>query len=359
MSHKPIQKHHRGLHLFACFTLVSTLLLICLGGHVTSKEAGMAVPDWPTTYGENMFLYPIHKWVGGIFWEHSHRLVASAVGMFTIILTVWTFIKYKGFLLRFLTSVALFLVIIQGILGGLRVVLIFPEIGIIHGALAQLFFSLIAIISLMTSRLWLNLQDKVASSDFKATELKSILKLTIPLTCFIFLQLLLGATIRHEHAGLSIPDFPLHYGQIIPPMGEHEVEKINEYRELHTNLPPTSTLQIALHFAHRLFAYLITALFIYSYWWMFKHSKAGFKAFKGWFNVWINLIILQVALGVSVILTEKTAEFATLHVANGASILALGVVLNVLIWQCMQLAAPYKKAAVNEVPLERAVPSGV
>src|SRR4051794_9133744 len=80
---------YNWLHRFAWLTLVATLLLICSGGMVTSKGVGLAVPDWPTTFGYNMFLFPVSKWVGGIFFEHTHRLIASTVGLLTIILAIW------------------------------------------------------------------------------------------------------------------------------------------------------------------------------------------------------------------------------------------------------------------------------
>src|SRR3954453_21766130 len=79
----------KWLHRFAWFTSIATLFLICSGGMVTSKGVGLAVPDWPTTFGYNMFLFPISQWVGGIFFEHTHRLIASLVGFLTIILAVW------------------------------------------------------------------------------------------------------------------------------------------------------------------------------------------------------------------------------------------------------------------------------
>src|SRR6478672_10125447 len=79
----------RWLNRFAWLTCVATLLLICSGGMVTSKNVGLAVPDWPTTFGYNMFFFPISKWVGGIFFEHTHRLIASVIGFLTIILAIW------------------------------------------------------------------------------------------------------------------------------------------------------------------------------------------------------------------------------------------------------------------------------
>src|SRR5688572_3975924 len=96
---------HIALHRFALFTACSTAFLIFVGGLVTSNSAGLAVPDWPTTYGENMFLFPYEKWVGGIFYEHGHRLVASFVGMLTVILMVWILLREKRSWMRKLSVV--------------------------------------------------------------------------------------------------------------------------------------------------------------------------------------------------------------------------------------------------------------
>src|SRR5215475_10779758 len=85
----PLPGDSGWLHRFACVTAAATLLLIAIGGLVTSHEAGMAVPDWPNSYGYNMFLFPISKWVGGIFYEHSHRLLASFGGVLVVVLTRW------------------------------------------------------------------------------------------------------------------------------------------------------------------------------------------------------------------------------------------------------------------------------
>src|SRR5689334_2500649 len=105
---------------FAVLTALATLALIALGGLVTSHGVGMSVPDWPTTYGYNMFLFPVSKWVGGIFYEHTHRLAASLVGFLTLILAVWLWLKESRAWLRWLGIFALFAVVLQGVLGGLR-----------------------------------------------------------------------------------------------------------------------------------------------------------------------------------------------------------------------------------------------
>src|SRR5947208_5426183 len=119
---------------------------------VTSKGVGLAVPDWPTTFGYNMFLFPVSKWIGGIFFEHTHRLIASAVGFLTIILAIWLWRGEPRKWVRCLGIIALCAVILQGVLGGLRVTMLKDEIGIFHACLAQAFLGLFVLIALTTSR---------------------------------------------------------------------------------------------------------------------------------------------------------------------------------------------------------------
>src|SRR5437868_11008574 len=147
-------RRFRWLHRFAWFTSIATLLLICSGGMVTSKGVGLAVPDWPTTFGYNMFLFPASKWIGGIFFEHTHRLIASTVGFLTIILAASLWFLDRRRWVRILGIAAVGAVILQGVLGGLRVTMLKDEIGIFHACLAQAFFGLIVIIALVTSRSW-------------------------------------------------------------------------------------------------------------------------------------------------------------------------------------------------------------
>src|SRR5438445_10250337 len=139
---------------FARLTALATLVLVCFGGLVTSHDAGMAVPDWPNTFGYNLFFFPVSQWVGGIFYEHTHRLVASGVGMLTTILAAWLLLKDSRRWLRWLGIGAFLAVVLQGVLGGLRVVLFKDEIGIFHATLGQFFFVLTCSIALFTSRSW-------------------------------------------------------------------------------------------------------------------------------------------------------------------------------------------------------------
>src|SRR3954468_15005228 len=157
------------LHRFAMFTTVATLLLICSGGMVTSKGVGLAVPDWPTTFGYNMFLFPISKWVGGILFEHTHRLMGSLIGLLSIILCVWLWSAQDRRWVRNLGIIALVAVILQGVLGGLRVTMLKDEIGIFHACLAQAFFGMLIVITLATSRLWVGGGARSAVRDPDAT----------------------------------------------------------------------------------------------------------------------------------------------------------------------------------------------
>src|SRR6201984_529106 len=150
----PSEISTRWLNRFAWLTCVATLLLICSGGMVTSKNVGLAVPDWPTTFGYNMFFFPISKWVGGILFEHTHRLMGSLVGFLTIILAVWIWLGDDRRWLRTFGAIAVIGVIQQGVLGGLRVTLMKDEIGIFHACVAQAFLGLLIFIALVTTRFW-------------------------------------------------------------------------------------------------------------------------------------------------------------------------------------------------------------
>ncbi len=179
---------------------------------VTSKGVGLAVPDWPTTFGYNMFLFPVSKWVGGILFEHTHRLIASAVGFLTIILTIWIWRGESRHWVRNLGVIALAGVIFQGILGGLRVTMLKDEIGIFHACIAQAFLALLVVIALVTSKFWRRLSNAVVDTK----NIGSITTLAIAITLAIYIQLALGSTMRHEHRDLAILDFPTANGAWIP-----------------------------------------------------------------------------------------------------------------------------------------------
>jgi cytochrome c oxidase assembly protein subunit 15 len=189
----------RGVHRLALANAVATLLLLFVGGLVTTKGAGLAVPDWPTTFGYNPFLYPWSMMVGNIFYEHSHRLIASAVGLCTVLLAVMLWLSQSQKRLRWLGVAAVALVVAQGVVGGLRVVLLEQTLAILHACLAQAFFALAVSLALFTSNEWSRELPKAEAPD--AARLQ---RLSLITTGLIYLQIVFGAVLRHTGALLEI-----------------------------------------------------------------------------------------------------------------------------------------------------------
>ena len=143
------------LHAYACLLAVATVVLIAAGGMVTSTGSGLSVPDWPNSYGYFMFAFPLSNMVGGIFYEHGHRLIASIVGMLTIGLVIWLWLDEPRRWIRRLGVIALAAVVLQGLLGGLTVLYFLPTpISVSHAGVAQIFFCLTVCLALFTSRSW-------------------------------------------------------------------------------------------------------------------------------------------------------------------------------------------------------------
>ena len=173
-------------------TAVATFPLLFIGGLVTSKGAGLAVPDWPTTFGYNMFLYPWSKMVGGIFYEHSHRLVGSLVGLCTIFMALGLWLNESRRWLRWLGIAALALVIAQGVLGGLRVIWLEHTLAIVHAAFAQAFFAFVTALAVFTSPEWRGeIRERPIDDGGK------LLRLSVITTAMIYLQVVFGAVLRH------------------------------------------------------------------------------------------------------------------------------------------------------------------
>lgn len=302
----------------AVATAVATFVLIWSGGLVTSKGVGMAVPDWPTTYGYNMFLFPVSRWVGGIFYEHTHRLLASGVGFLTLVLTVWICIADNRTWVKVLACCALAGVVVQGLLGGLRVTMFKDEIGIFHGMLAQTFFFVITLIAVVTSRPFI----AGTFANFDAPRMFRWFALV--LTLAIFTQLGVGATMRHAHLGLSIPDFPTAYGQWWPDTSPAAMEAINTAR-VEANEMPTTPLQIHLQMFHRIFAFVITAGMAVFAWLAWRRMPDRFTRIAA--AAWVAMILAQMGLGMWTVWSGKAADVATAHVALGALCLLLGGML--------------------------------
>lgn len=286
------------LHRFAAFVAAATAVLIFAGGLVTSTGSGLSVPDWPTTYGWSMFTFPLDKWVGGIFYEHSHRLIASAVGFLIVVLAVWLWRAEPRRWVRRLGYLALGAVITQGILGGMTVLWFLPDpVSIAHAGLAQLVFCVTITIALVTSRGW---NRGYTSND---RPLQAIAAAT---TAAVYAQILLGATMRHTDAGLAIPDFPLAFGRFVPP---------------HWSAP------IAIHYAHRVGALVVTALILATAARVLYHHR-GRAALRRPSLLLLILLVVQIALGALTVLSGKQYVINSLHVVTGAMVLGTSLVLT-------------------------------
>lgn len=283
-----------GLVWFARGTSLCTLLLIFAGGMVTSTDSGLAVPDWPLSYG--MLMPPM---VGGIFYEHGHRMIASFVGFLTLVQAAWIWAVEPRAWVRRLAFVALGAVICQGILGGLTVLYYLPTpISVAHACLAQAFFCLTIILAVVLSPSW---QAPVSEPRPSTSP-----RFPVVAAGVIYLQLILGAVMRHTRAGLAIPDFPLALGQVIPPFDAPGV---------------------AIHFAHRVGALVVTAVLLSLAWTLSRDPTArgrlrtlGLAAAGG--------VALQVSLGAATVLTGKAPIVTSLHVATGAALLGLLVLTS-------------------------------
>jgi heme a synthase len=322
------QKYDPWLCGFAVLTAVATFLLLGAGGLVTSHEAGMSVPDWPNSYGYNMFAFPISKWTGGIFYEHTHRLWASVVGLMTTILAVWICLKDSRKWMKWLGVIAFLLVVAQGILGGLRVTMKMDSLGIFHGVVAQTFFVLTCAIALFASRFWIEL----AANQNVFSVPRGLRSHVLFVTILIFLQLILGATMRHQHAGLAIPDFPLAYGKIWPDTSAEAIASYNAKRISVTSENAITAFQIVLQMFHRIVALVIFAGVAAAAGLSWKRL-GGKDSLTRFAIFWLALIVFQIVLGIATIETNKAADIATAHVLVGALALVTGALWCVIAFQ--------------------------
>ncbi len=356
--------------------------LIWMGGLVTSNRVGMAVPDWPNTFGYNMWAVPWSHWLGGeaggVFHEHFHRLLGTVAG-FAAVVTVmvaygvahrpsarrrWGIVALAGLAVavasylfvktispfgyeankiighlvglggavgitatagwlvrnlpdprrwvRRLTIGLLAAVCLQGLLGGLRVNFDSTDLAMVHGIFGQLTLCTGGLVALATSRWW-------ASAE--TTRRPKVAWPAVTLLVLCVAQLVIAAAMRHEAnvhldagTGLAVPDFPLHYGKVLPPTDAASLAAINDFRRFELQEPAVRMVDVWLHVMHRLGAYLITLFTAFVVWqlWPIARRHAVFVGV---------LVLVQVALGILTVWLQKPADLATLHVATGATLL--------------------------------------
>jgi cytochrome c oxidase assembly protein subunit 15 len=303
------------LRVYTKFLSLCTLLLIFAGGMVTSTGSGLAVPDWPLSYGS--FFPPM---VGGVFYEHGHRMVATFVGLLTLILACWLWRKEPRHWVKLTGWAALALVIVQGVLGGLTVIYFLPDpISISHATIAQTFFLLTIFLAYTQSK------ERTVRDFESAYYPKNFRMAVVGFIGLIYVQLIIGALMRHTGSGLAIPDFPTMGGRWVPRFDDAMLFFVNDKR-LFSDLQPVTMGQIVIHFLHRLGALVILAatLLLHAF---------GVRLYGKNKTIRLNLVLLdillttQVILGIITVLGTKEPLTTSLHVANGAAFLGAAFLL--------------------------------
>jgi cytochrome c oxidase assembly protein subunit 15 len=298
------------LHRFAKVVVGSTVLLVLAGSLVTSTDSGLSVPDWPTSYGWSMFTFPPSRWVGGILYEHGHRLIASTVGVLTIVLAAWLWLQDPRRWMKRLGFTALGAVIAQGVLGGLTVLFFLPApVSTAHASLAEIFFCITVAIALFTSPRW------IGGAGVDDGMLR---RMATAATVLIYIQILLGATMRHTGAGLAIPDFPLMFGHLVPTHWDGK---------------------IAIHFAHRAGALAVTLAILATSAHVWYHH-ADRRELTRPASLIVGLVAVQVALGAFTVLSRRDVWINSSHVVCGALVLTTSLVLALRSWRVKFSGAP-------------------
>lgn len=377
---------HRWLRRFTYLVIIATFSLIAIGGHVTSTDVGLAVPDGFTTFGHNTLLAPLEVWWYdfGTRWEHSHRLKGNIVGMMSIAMAIWLLLVYrdqsrdrsaksligKAFalvhrlrityegprpLLRISGLIMLVAVSSQGIMGALRVSEISLTLAFVHGICGQLILCGWIVIAASLSLPWLRRVGaiKQADRDHATVPLRWSVRVLLVL---LLVQLTLGSAVRHFKADKAIPDFPLTYGQVLPPMSQdglddmytaYYAEQIGMTAEESgiTNRTPQGEIVVALsdvdlHFAHRVGAVIVSLLALCVIIGAIRRSGDQSIVVAPGLIV-LALFSTQFALGVYTVLSGTNPLMATMHQATGAILIAASTWLAVRIH-----LAEYAPAAV-------------
>jgi heme A synthase len=285
------------LHRFATLVACCTFLLVIAGGLVTSTGSALAVPDWPLSFGQ---VFP--RMEGGVLFEHGHRLIAATVGALTVVLAVWASRVEQRAPVRVLAWTLLGVVVLQGVFGGVTVLLRLPSaVSVAHAGLAQIFFALTVTMAAVTSPAHASARP-LAPGGARGTPM-----LTLATVLVVYAQILLGAIVRHTGAGLAIPDFPLSFGRLVPEF---------------------SNSLIMWQYAHRVGA-LVASLVV-----GWTALRTLWRAEGGRFlllpaALLLALLGFQILLGALTIWSLRAVVPTTAHVATGSLLLATSVVLAV------------------------------
>ena len=301
--------YNPALALYAKGVVAATFALIFIGGLVTTNQAGMAVPDWPLSFGS---LNP-EGWWGNfpVRLEHGHRLFASMVGLLVTVLFFWVwFSESRTRALRWLTAAALVGVIAQGVLGGLRVTIetagnphLALRLRILHGCVAQAELCLLVAVATLLSRGWIVDAWTSAGAGFSAVK-----RMAWVAVGAVYGQLIVGAAMRHTGAGLAISTFP-------------EANADGGF------MPAVHNKFVDINFTHTRFGAAFVTLTVLALAVLVLRRARGEVRLTSPALGLLGLVLVQVSLGVYVIWHVKPITLTTIHVVNGAAVLALSLLL--------------------------------
>lgn len=312
---------------------VSVFLLLVAGALVTSTGSGLAVPDWPLSYGKLM-----PPMVGGILYEHGHRLIAATVAtMVGLQILVLGFGRADRTTFR-LGLAAFGAILGQAVLGGMTVLFLLPPaVSSAHAGLAQIVFALTATIALRSSLFWSRFAAEAPRATAEAAKTAArdgAFRLALWAAGASYAQILLGAVVRHTGAGLAIPDWPLSFGKVVPTGADWAAKGV------------------LAHFAHRTFAWVVVALVVAAAAALRKlHGAPGFRTLS---TLWLVLVGAQVALGATSVWTAKAVPITAAHLAVGGLLWITGVLAAVLLARLRALTA---SPAADGAPAGEAVPT--
>jgi heme a synthase len=298
-----------ALHRFAIIAAAATLIPVFAGGLVTSTGSAMAVPSWPLDAGH---LVP-QQWSAGVLIEWGHRALAGTVSILTLTLALWVWIVEGRAWVRYTALAAFGLVVVQAVLGGLTVLFNLPlALAVAHAMTGQAFFCVMVAIAMFTNPRWETMAP-VARAPGRAP----LAPLAAAATIIIYLQIFVGALMRHMHAGLAIPDFPLAFGRLVPPM---------------------FSVPIAVNFAHRCGAVVVTSMVL----WTVARALGRYgdePALRRPALGLLMLLVIQIGLGAATILSRRAVIPTTSHVAVGAAVLATCLALTLRAWHLERAAS--------------------
>jgi cytochrome c oxidase assembly protein subunit 15 len=299
------------LNRFTRLVTAAAFLLIAAGALVASTGSGLSIPDWPTSMGSPILAFPYSQWVGGVLYAQAHRLLGVIVGLLTILMVFAYWQLDPRAWARRLALGALAALLAQALLGGFDVLHGLPATASsAHAGLSVLFLAIAASLVVFTSSGWQTAypadREAARSADALAAD-RRLRRLSVLAIAVVYLEILLGAVMRHTGAGLAIPDYPLMFGRLLPPAGR-------------------MSAAVAVNMAHRLAAIVVAVVLVMTWWRVLRHHRDRGELTRP-ASAMVLLLAVQVALGGLAVIFAQNVLIDTVQVLSGAVLLVAAVIL--------------------------------